>query len=108
MSCFAVLCLQVKKAGQPRDMDNLFHVRLAQLESNMGNMKNEIQLAVSDVLEGTPVAAEQAVVDYSYSVEKKRIERNPLCSAMLQQCHNSNNLGSALASPLNFMFRYPA
>ena len=42
----------MKKAGQPRDMDNLFHTRLAQLESNMGNMKNEIQLAVSDVLEG--------------------------------------------------------
>jgi len=44
--------LQVKKAGQTRDMDTLFHNRLSQLEESLGDVKTEVQLAVADVLEG--------------------------------------------------------
>lgn len=44
--------LQAKKAGQTRDMDTLFHNRLSQLETSLGDVKMEVQLAVADVLEG--------------------------------------------------------
>jgi hypothetical protein len=33
-------------------MDTLFHNRLSQLETSLGDVKTEVQLAVADVLEG--------------------------------------------------------
>lgn len=42
----------VKRAGEPRDMDTLFHSRIAKLEAAVGDVRSEVQLALGDVLEG--------------------------------------------------------
>lgn len=49
---YAPCAPQVRRAGQARDVDTLFHSRLTKLESSMDEAKMEVQQAVADALEG--------------------------------------------------------
>lgn len=43
---------QAKRAGEPRDMDTLFHSRLTKIENAITDLGSEVQMAVNEVLEG--------------------------------------------------------
>ncbi len=45
--------VQFKRIHETRDMDTLFHNRISKLESTVGDIKSEVQLAVQDCLDGT-------------------------------------------------------
>ncbi|KAJ9526604.1 hypothetical protein QJQ45_017632 [Haematococcus lacustris] len=88
---------QVKVQGEPRDMDTLFHTRLAKLESAVGDIKHEVQLAVGDVLEDVAKVSDLASLEEALESRASQADLRQLALQQANLAQSMNGIAEWLA-----------
>uniref|UniRef100_A0A7S0S532 Uncharacterized protein n=1 Tax=Chlamydomonas leiostraca TaxID=1034604 RepID=A0A7S0S532_9CHLO len=88
---------QAKRAGEPRDMDTLFHSRIAKLEGAVGDIKSEVQLAVSDILEDVARVADIAVLEEALDSKASQGDVRQLAAQQATLAQSVNGIADWLA-----------
>ncbi|KAG2450578.1 hypothetical protein HYH02_005079 [Chlamydomonas schloesseri] len=80
----------LKKGGEPRDMDTLFHERLNGLEAALGDVRTELKGALEERLEGAPTLEDLQALE-------EALESRASAEALRQLQLRTHALGQAVA-----------
>eukprot|EP00198_Chlamydomonas_reinhardtii_P013540 XP_001702877.1 flagellar associated protein [Chlamydomonas reinhardtii] len=80
----------LKKGGEPRDMDTLFHERLNGLEAALGDVRTELKGAMEERLEGAPTLEDLQALE-------EALEGRASADALRQLQLQTHALGQAVA-----------
>eukprot|EP00798_Chlamydomonas_sp_ICE-L_P031624 gene31624-6818_t len=88
---------QVKKSGEPREMDTLFHSRVSALEGKLNDIKNEVHAAVADILDDVAKIQDLQEIEEELEMKASSADVRQLATQQQQLAQSIGSMAEWLA-----------